>query len=74
MRRWERNETGMEFIRQTIKHTDNISFKGLRIINLPFDGPLEKEAYITFSVNNSGYLNVKYGENNKEIETNIRLQ
>ncbi len=74
MRKWERNEAGMEFIRQTIKHTDNISFKGLRIINLTFDEPVEKEIYITFSVNDSGHLNVKYGEDNKEIETNIRLQ
>lgn len=73
VRRWER-ESGMEFIKQALKHSDDMVLKDLRIITIGFDIPIEEEIHITFSVNDFGQIKVRYGKENNEIETGIRLQ
>lgn len=73
IRRWEK-DNGMEFIKQVMKPSEQLALKELKIITLYFDEPLEDEVHITFCVNDSGQIKVKYGKENKEIETGIRLQ
>lgn len=73
LRRWEK-EGGMEFIKQVMKPMDHLALRELKIITLYFDEPLEDEVPITFCVNDSGQIKIRYGKDNKEIETGIRLQ
>jgi len=73
VRRWEK-EGGMEFIKQVIKPIDQIALRGLKISTLTFDEPIEDEVQITFCVNDAGELKIRYGKENKETETDLRLQ
>jgi len=73
VRRWEK-ASGMEFIKQVLKQADDMALKDLRIITLNFGEPVEEEIYITFCVNDSGQIKIRYGKENNEIETGIRLQ
>jgi actin-like ATPase involved in cell morphogenesis len=60
-RRWV-SDGGTEYIKQVLKHAyDEISLSGFKTITLPFDEPLEEEAFITFCVAESGALKVRYG-------------
>ena len=73
VRRWEK-EGGIEFIKQVMKSADNIVLKDLSIITLYFEEPIEEDVHVTFCVSDSGQIKIKYGKDNKEIETGIRLQ
>ena len=73
VRRWEK-EGETEIIKQVIKPAKDINLKGFSIIALSFDEPLRDEINITFFVNDSGHLMLRYGKENKEIKTDIRLQ
>lgn len=72
-RRWVM-ESGMEFIKQEIMPIKDAALKGLKIITLPFKEPIDRDIYITFKIKDTGHLSVRYGEENTEIETGIRLQ
>jgi molecular chaperone DnaK (HSP70) len=72
-RRWER-ESGMEFIKQVIKQTTNVELKGFKIVSLPFNKPVSEDICITFCVDYLGYLKVRYGSKQTELQTGIRLQ
>lgn len=72
-RRWEK-EGETEIIKQAVKPVKEIGLKGFSIITLSFEEPLMDEINITFLVNDSGYLLLRYGKGNKEIKTDIRLQ
>jgi molecular chaperone DnaK (HSP70) len=72
-RRWV-TESGVEFIKQEIKQVKDISLKGFNIITLSFKEPLNEDVYITFCVNDKGHLMVRYGRENIELETGIRLR
>ena len=72
-RRWEK-EGETEIIKQVIKPVKGIGLKGFSIITLSFEEPLRDEINITFLVNDSGYLLLRYGKEHKEIKTDIRLQ
>ncbi len=72
LRRWE-NEDGTEFIKQALKYTEDMALKGFNIVTLSFQKPLKEYVYVTFCVDNTGHLGVRYG-NNDEIDTGIRLQ
>lgn len=71
-RRWER-ENGIEFIKQELKSTNNITLPPLRIISITFDEPITESVNITFSVNEKGNIRINY-DKGKEIHTGIRLQ
>lgn len=73
IRRWER-EGGMEFIKQVLKPADDMALKDLRIITLSYDEPVEDYTQITFCVDETGQLKVRYGKHDKEVETEVRLQ
>ncbi len=60
-------------IKQALKHTEDMALKSFKIVTLPFRKPLKEDIYVTFCVDNTGHLKVRYG-NNDEIETGIRLQ
>lgn len=72
-RRWTA-ESGMEFIKQEVKPMRNAVLKNLNIITLAFDEPLYGNIEATFYVNEKGYLKIRYGKENRELETGIRLQ
>ncbi len=73
VRRWEK-EGETEIIKQVIKPVKDIGLKGFSIITLSFEEPLRDEINITFFVNDSGHLLLRYGKEHKEIKTGIRLQ
>lgn len=77
IRRWEK-EGGAEFIKQVMKPEEDMALKELKIITLRIDEAesIDKDIDInvTFCVNESGEMKIKYGQNNKEIDTGIRLQ
>ena len=64
----------MEFIKQVIKPADDMVLKDLRIITLYYDEPVEDDTSITFCVDETGQLRIRYGKHNKEVETEVRLQ
>lgn len=72
-RRWV-TESGVEFLRQAIRQEKDIALKGLKIITLAFEQPLEEDVPVTFCIDESGNLRVRYGKDNREIETGLRLQ
>ncbi len=75
VRRWER-EAGMEFIKQVIKPADDMALKELRIITLYYDEPVEDNTEITFIIDETGHLKIRYGKHvrEREVETGVRLQ
>ncbi|MBI5327274.1 MAG: Hsp70 family protein [Deltaproteobacteria bacterium] len=72
-RRWV-IESGVEFIKQEIKHGKDMALKGFNIVTLTFKEPVNEYIYITFCVNEKGYLTIRYGKENIELETCIRLR
>lgn len=72
VRRWV-TEGGIEFIKQEIKYTHGMSLKGFEIITLPAKESPD-DADMTFCINETGHLKIKYGKEAVELETTIRLQ
>ena len=74
-RRWI-NESGMEFIKQTLKGPDvEASLKALKIIPLSPNingAPIDEDIMLTMLVDEAGNLSLRHGET--MIETEIRLQ
>ncbi len=73
VRRWVM-ESGIEFIKQELKQTNDIALNGLKTITLPFNEPLNEDVPVTFCVNETGHLIIKYGNENKVLEAGLRLQ
>ncbi len=71
-RRWV-SESGMESIRQTLKQGE-LELKALKIVTLPLGGKMSGEMAITFSVDRSGWLKIKCGDDGAEIDSGLRLQ
>lgn len=71
-RRWVM-ESGMEFIKQELREPVDIAINSFKSISLPLSGPID-EFDVTFHVGESGMLSVRYGPDNKELHTEIRLQ
>jgi len=72
-RKWV-GESGIEFIKQEIKHAKDLALKGLKIITLAFKEPVTGAIPMILCVDEKGYLTVRYGIENTETETGIRLQ
>ncbi len=73
-RRWVR-ESGMEFIKQVIKHSyDEVELHGFKAVTLSFDEPVEEDIEVTFCVDASGAVRIRYGRDGKEVPTELRLQ
>lgn len=72
-RRWVA-EAGMEFIKQEIKQTKDTALKAFKIITMPFQEAPCEDIGVTLCVNDKGHLTIRYGKENAEIETGIRLQ
>lgn len=72
-RRWV-TEAGVEYLRQAIKQSKDMILKGLKIVTLPFDNPIDDDVMVTFNIDISGNLKVIYGKENKVIESGLRLQ
>lgn len=70
-RKWV-TEAGMEFIRQELQQTRDISLAGFKTVTLPFDSPLDGGVEVTLSVDESGLLKVRYA--GKSVDTGLRLQ
>lgn len=73
IRRWER-EGDMEFIKQVLKPADDMTLKDLRIITLSYDEPVEDYTQITFCVDETGLLKIRYSKHDREVATEVRLQ
>ena len=73
IRKWAA-EAGMEFIQQEIKQSKDMTLTGLNIVTLPFKEPIDEDTYITFRVDDRGHLVIRYGKENAEVETGLRLQ
>ena len=73
VRRWVM-ESGIEFIKQELSQTKNVALSGLKAITLQFNEPLTEDVNITFCINDKGYLAIKYGKENRVLETGLRLQ
>lgn len=72
-RRWV-TEAGVEYLRQALKQSNDTVLKGLKIVTLTFDTALDEDVMVTFSLAETGNFKVIYGNNNKELETGLRLQ
>jgi molecular chaperone DnaK (HSP70) len=72
-RRWEK-ESGLEYIKQAMKPSVNVELKSFKIVNLPFDKPINENICITFCIDKLGYLKIRYGSNETELQAGIRLQ
>jgi len=71
-RRWV-NESGVEFIKQIINDTaEKIELKALKVSTLTFKEPPGDDVCITFCVDDTGALKIKY--DNSEVDTGLRLQ
>src|SRR3990170_389944 len=75
VRRWV-SEADMEFIKQTVKTPlpEDVVFKGFKIITLPLGKVTDEDVLITFKLDETGNLKIKYGPEGKEVETGLRLQ
>lgn len=72
-RRWEK-QVGVEFIKQVMKPEDDMALKDLKIITLQIDETIDEEVNVTFFLNDTGQVKIRYGNNNREVDTGIRLQ
>ncbi|MBI5192940.1 MAG: Hsp70 family protein [Nitrospirae bacterium] len=72
-RRWEK-QGGVEFIKQVMKPEEDMALKELKIITLQLDETIDEEVHVTFTLNDSGQIKIKYGKNHREVDTGIRLQ
>ena len=72
-RRWVA-ESGIEFIKQEIHQTREIALTGLKTVTLPLEEKVNKDVDMQFHVNETGQLSLKYGDQDRVIETGIKLQ
>lgn len=72
-RRWAK-EAGLEYIKQVMKPSINVELKSFKIVNLPFDKPIDEDICITFCLDKLGYLKIRYGSTQTELQADIRLQ
>jgi len=73
VRRWVM-ESGIEFIKQELKQTKDITLNGLKTVSLRFNESLSEDLNVTFCIDEKGHLAIKYGKENKVLETGLRLQ
>ncbi len=73
-RRWV-SESGVEFIKQIIKDVEKkIELKPLKVTTLTFEQSEDEGVSVTFCVDDTGGLKIKYGKESTEIDTGLRLQ
>jgi actin-like ATPase involved in cell morphogenesis len=72
-RRWLR-EDGVEYLRQELAETKGVVLNALKTITLPYDEPLTEDQFISFKIDESGNLSIKYGPKEMDMETGVRLQ
>lgn len=72
-RRWEK-ESGLEYIRQVLKHQDATGLSAFKIVTLPFDEAIEGEIEICFKVDESGKLSVHCPGSALVVDDGIKLQ
>ncbi|MDH4128701.1 MAG: Hsp70 family protein, partial [Spirochaetota bacterium] len=71
IRRWEK-ENDVEQIKQIVKYTEDMTLNNFRVLSLPFSDPIINDVEVTFIVDNSGHLKIKYLNN--ELSSGVRLQ
>ena len=72
-RRWV-SEEGIEFLKQDMKEAADLSLSGLKPVTMPLPQEDAEEVLVTFCVDLSGALTLKYGADGKQVETGLRLQ
>ncbi len=72
-RRWVA-ESGIEFIKQELQQTREITLTGLKTVTIPLVEGGENDLDIQFHVNETGQLSLKYGDQDRVVETGIKLQ
>jgi actin-like ATPase involved in cell morphogenesis len=72
-RRWV-SEAGVEFIKQEIVETGDLTPNAFKTVTLPFAAPVEGPVEVSLLVDEHGALGVRYGPENRVLETGIRLQ
>lgn len=73
VRRWI-VEDGVEFLKQEIKEAGSAALTGLKPVTLSFGADAPHEVRVTFCVTSAGEVAIKYGPNDKTVETGLKLQ
>lgn len=72
-RRWVAEE-GIEFLKQEMKEAADLSLSGLKPVTVKLPQEDAEEVLVSFCVDQSGSLSLKYGPEGKIVETGLRLQ
>jgi molecular chaperone DnaK (HSP70) len=72
-RRWVR-EDGVEYLRQELAETKGVVLNALKTITLPYDEPIGEDQLISLEIDESGNLSIKYGPQERDLKTGVRLQ
>lgn len=72
-RRWA-TEGGIEFLKQELKKTTGITLAPFKTLTISFKEPIREGLEVSFMIDGSGRLSVKYGVENTVMETDVRLQ
>jgi molecular chaperone DnaK (HSP70) len=72
-RRWA-SEEGIEFLKQEMKEAADLSLSGLKPVTVKLPGEETDEVIVTFCVDLSGDLSLKYAADGARVPTGLRLQ
>jgi actin-like ATPase involved in cell morphogenesis len=72
-RRWV-SEEGIEFLKQEMKEAVDLSLSGLKPVTVKLPQEETEEVLVTFCVDLSGALTLKYGTDGASVPTGLRLQ
>jgi len=67
-------ESGMESIKQELRQTKDVALTALKTVTLLFEEPISSEVEISFLVDESGHLAVRFGPAGRSIDAGIRLR
>lgn len=73
VRRWVA-ESGIEFIKQELQQTGDITLTGLKTATLPIEEEVKNDIDIQFNIKETGHMFIRYGGRNTDIDTELRLQ
>ena len=72
-RRWV-SEEGIEFLKQEMKEAADLTLSGLKPVTVKLPGEDTEEVLVTFCIDQSGSLSLKYAPDGEAVDTGLRLQ
>ncbi|MFQ5736148.1 MAG: Hsp70 family protein [Thermodesulfobacteriota bacterium] len=68
-------ESGIEFLKQELKHNGgNLALDALKGVTIPFDEPIGSDVLVTFCIDETGHLSIRYGPDDRVLDSTLRLQ